>query len=64
MREEASVLEMLEKVSNITYFRNVYLDMDSTLYNPYNYDKYEVPTFPTASMRNVLRPWRDRRPSR
>lgn len=48
MREEASVLEMLEKVSNITYFRNVYLDMDSTLYNPYNYETYEVPTFPDS----------------
>ena len=48
IREEASVLEMLEKVSNITYFRNVYLDMDSTLYNPYNYETYEVPTFPDS----------------
>lgn len=48
IREEASVLEMLEKVSSITYFRNVYLDMDSTLYNPYNYETYEVPTFPDS----------------
>jgi len=43
--EESSVMEMLDLVSNISYMRDVYLDIDSAVMNVYGYDKYEVPTF-------------------
>jgi membrane-bound lytic murein transglycosylase D len=46
--EESAVMEMLDLVSGITYFRDVYLDIDSTLLNVYGYDKDEIPTFPDS----------------
>lgn len=46
--EESSVMEMLDMISNISYFRDVYLDIDSSLWNPYGYASYEVPTFPDS----------------
>lgn len=46
--EESSVMEMLDKISGISYFRDVYLDIDSVLWNPYGYAPYEVPTYPDS----------------
>ena len=43
--EESTVMEMLEAVSNISYFKDVYLDIDSAVMNVYGYDKYEIPVF-------------------
>jgi len=43
--EESTVLEMLDMVSSISYFKDVYLDIDSAVMNVYGYDKYEVPVF-------------------
>lgn len=46
--EQSSVMEMLDMVSNISYFRDVYLDIDSVLWNPYAFAPYEVPTYPDS----------------
>ena len=46
--EESSVMEMLDMISNISYFRDVYLDIDSVLWNPYGYAPYEVPIYPDS----------------
>ena len=43
--EESAVLEMLDLVSNISYFKGAYLDIDTAALNIYGYDKYEVPVF-------------------
>lgn len=43
--EESTVMEMLELVSNISYFRDVYLDIDTASLNIYGYKKGEVPVF-------------------
>ena len=43
--EESGVLEMLELVSNNTYFKDVYLDIDSAVMNVYGYAKDEIPVF-------------------
>lgn len=43
--EESTVLEMLDLVTNITYFKDVYLDIDTSVMNVYGYDKYEIPVF-------------------
>ena len=43
--EESTVMEMLEAVSNITYFKDIYLDIDSSVLNVYGYEPYEVPVF-------------------
>ena len=46
--EQSSVMEMLDMISNISYFRDVYLDIDSSLWNPYGFAPYEVPTYPDS----------------
>ena len=46
--DESAVMEMLDLVSNISYFKDVYLDIDSSLLNVYGYAKDEVPTFPDS----------------
>jgi membrane-bound lytic murein transglycosylase D len=46
--EESSVMEMLDMISNISYFRDVYLDVDSSLWNPYGWKPYDVPTYPDS----------------
>lgn len=46
--EESTVLEMLDKISTNTYFKDVYLDIDSSVMNVYGYSKYEVPVFPDS----------------
>lgn len=46
--DESMVMEMLDMVSNITYFKDVYLDIDSSLWNPYGYAPDEVPVFPDS----------------
>lgn len=43
--EHSVVMEMFDMISNISYFRDVYLDIDSSLWNPYGYAPDEVPTF-------------------
>ena len=43
--EESTVMEMLDLVSGISYFKDVYLDIDSAVMNVYGYSKYEVPMF-------------------
>lgn len=46
--EESAVLEMLDKISTHSYFRKVYLDIDTAAMNVYGYSKYEVPVFPDS----------------
>ena len=46
--EESAVMEMLDKVSNISYFRDIYLDIDSSVMNIYGYAPDEVPVFPDS----------------
>ena len=46
--DETTVMEMLDLVSNITYFKDVYLDIDSALWNPYGYAPDEIPVFPDS----------------
>ena len=43
--EESTVLEMLDLISQVSYFKDVYLDIDSAVMNVYGYDKNEVPVF-------------------
>ena len=43
--DESAVMEMLDMVSGISYFKDVYLDIDSAVMNIYGYSKYEVPMF-------------------
>lgn len=43
--ENSTVLQMLDLVGGINYFRDTYLDIDTIALNVYNYNKYEVPTF-------------------
>lgn len=43
--DESAVMEMLEMVSNISYFRDVYLDIDTAKMNIYRYDKNYIPYF-------------------
>lgn len=46
--EQSSVMEMLDLISNISYFRDVYLDIDSSLWNPYGWAPNDVPTYPDS----------------
>ena len=46
--EQSAVMEMLDMISNISYFRDVYLDVDSSLWNPYGWHPDEVPTYPDS----------------
>ena len=46
--EQSSVMEMLDMISNISYFRDVYLDIDSSLWNPYGWKPSDVPTYPDS----------------
>ena len=43
--EESAVMEMLEAVSNITYFKDIYLDIDTATMNVYGYRRDEIPVF-------------------
>ena len=43
--DESAVMEMLDLVSNISYFKDVYLDIDTAVMNIYDYGKDEVPVF-------------------
>ena len=43
--DESTVMEMLDLVSNISYFKDVYLDIDTAVMNIYDYGKDEVPVF-------------------
>ena len=43
--DESAVMEMLDLVGSISYFKDVYLDIDTDVMNIYDYDKDEVPLF-------------------
>ena len=43
--EESTVLEMLDLISHVSYFKDDYLDIDSAVMNVYGYDKNEIPVF-------------------
>ena len=43
--EESAVMEMLEAVSNISYMKDVYLDIDTAVMNIYGYRPDEIPVF-------------------
>ena len=43
--DESAVMEMLDLVSNISYFKDVYLDIDTAVLNIYDYGKDEIPVF-------------------
>ena len=43
--DESAVMEMLDLVSSISYFKDVYLDIDTAVMNIYDYAKDEVPVF-------------------
>ena len=43
--EESTVMEMLDRVSSISYFKDIYLDIDSMVMNVYGYAPDYVPTF-------------------
>lgn len=43
--DQSAVMEMLDLVSNISYFKDVYLDIDTAVMNIYDYAKDEVPVF-------------------
>lgn len=53
--EHSTVMEMLDMISSISYFRDVYLDIDSALWNPYGYTPDEVPTFPDSIYEQRIR---------
>ena len=46
--DESMVMEMLDKVSNISYFKDVYLDIDTAKWNKYHFSRYEIPTYPDS----------------
>ena len=43
--DESTVMEMLDLVSNISTFRDVYLDIDTAVWNKYGFAKDEVPAY-------------------
>ena len=43
--DESAVMEMLEMVSNISYFHDIYLDIDKDKMNIYGYREDEIPVF-------------------
>ena len=46
--DESTVMEMLDMVSGISYFRDIYLDIDSSVMNIYGYAPDEIPVFPDS----------------
>ena len=42
---ESAVMEMLDLVSSISYFKDIYLDIDTAVLNIYDYGKDEIPVF-------------------
>ena len=53
--EQSAMMEMLDMISNITYFRDVYLDIDSSLWNPYGWASYDEPTYPDSIYEQRIR---------
>ena len=43
--EESTVMEMLNMVSTLSTFRDVYLDIDTAIWNKYGFSKDEIPTY-------------------
>ena len=43
--EESTVMEMLDLVSSISSTRDVYLDIDTAIWNKYGFDRDEIPTY-------------------
>ena len=52
--EESAVMEMLEAVSNISYMKDVYLDIDPAEMNVYGYRPDEIPEFDDAVYRQRI----------
>ena len=52
--DESTVMEMLDLVSNISYFKDVYLDIDTAVMNIYDYGKEEVPVFDDTIYQNRI----------
>lgn len=46
--EESTVMEMLDLISNISYLKDVYIEIDTAVLNLYGYAKDEVPVFPDS----------------
>lgn len=46
--EESTVMEMLDLISNISYMKDAYIEIDTAVLNLYGYDKDEVPVFPDS----------------
>lgn len=53
--EQSAMMEMLDMISNISYFHDVYLDIDSSLWNPYGWASYDVPTYPDSIYEQRIR---------
>ena len=52
--DESAVMEMLDLVSNISYFKDVYLDIDTAVMNIYDYGRDEVPVFQDTVYQNRI----------
>ncbi len=52
--DESAVMEMLDMVSNISYFKDVYLDIDTAVMNIYDYGKNDVPVFHDTVYQNRI----------
>jgi membrane-bound lytic murein transglycosylase D len=52
--DESAVMEMLDLVSNISYFKDVYLDIDTAVMNIYDYGKDEIPVFHDTVYQNRI----------
>ena len=52
--DESAVMEMLDLVSNISYFKDVYLDIDTAVMNIYDYGRDEVPVFHDTVYQNRI----------
>ena len=53
--EQSTMMEMLDMVSNISYFNDIYLDIDSAEMNVYGYGRDEVPIFPDSIYEQRIR---------
>lgn len=61
--EESTVMEMLDLVSTISMSKDVYLDIDTAVWNKYHFGRDEVPITMTASICSASRPWLTKPPS-
>ena len=52
--DESSVMEMLDLVSSISYFKDIYLDIDTAVLNIYDYGRDEIPVFDDTVYQNRI----------